>query len=155
VPPYPAWGRPSLPPTLTERTFIAPAVEPILTTMIVYWFLVTSVPEGGAPIEIRRQWVDLALPVRRPRPVEGPQPYRGRDVIDRRIRRTISDGVPVELADALALLRMFGREEAAAWWDELLAADRAPTALVFRAWEGRVVPDRYARMLYPELDGFD
>lgn len=121
--------------------------EPVL-----YWFEVTSVPEGGAPDEVRAEWVGVPLPVRRPRPVEGPNPKVGRDVMDLRQRNMIADGVIVELNDAVAALRIFGRHDAADWWDRW-SRRRAPTpGLVFRTWEGRLLPAGYVERRFPELD---
>ena len=121
---------------------------------VLFWFRVTAVPSGGAPPEIRCQWVGVPLPVRRPRPVEGPQAHLGRDVVDRRIRRAISDGVVVEPPDALAALRLFDRSEAAAWWQAQLASRPLANGLVFRRHEGEFLPTRLAHMLHPELDDF-
>ena len=121
---------------------------------VLFWFRVTAVPSGGAPPEIRCQWVGVPLPVRRPRPVEGPQPHLGRDVVDRRIRRAISDGVVVEPPDALAALRLFDRSDAAAWWQAHLALRPLANGLVFRRHEGEFLPTRLAHMLHPELDDF-
>ena len=122
---------------------------------VLFWFRVTTVPAGGAPLEIRRQWVGVALPVRRPRPVEGPDAHLGRDVVDRRIARPISDGVVVEPGDGLAALRFFDHPEAATWWEEHLARRPATTGLVFRRHEGEFLPPRLALMLYPELTDFE
>ena len=108
-----------------------------------YWFLVTSMPAGGAPENIRKDWEGVVLPVRRPRPVEGPEPHFGRHVATRQ-PTFISDGVAVATSDALRALRLFGRREAAAWWEEFLATRPATTALVFRTWEGRLLPPSYA-----------
>src|SRR5262249_45626769 len=75
---------------------------------IVYWFRPTTVPVGGAPLDIRQRWIGVPLPVRRPRPVEGPESYVGRDVVDRQIQREIPDGVRIDINDATAALRYFG-----------------------------------------------
>jgi hypothetical protein len=121
---------------------------------VLFWFRVMAVPTGGAPVEIRRQWVGVPLPVRRPRPVEGPQPHLGRDVVDRRIQRAISDGVVVEPNDAVAALRLFDRPDAAAWWEVQTASRPSTNGLVFRRHEGEFLPSRLAHMLHPELDNF-
>jgi hypothetical protein len=119
-----------------------------------YWFEVTAVPEGGAPAEVRADWVGVVLPVRRPRPMEGPDAKVGRDVLDHTRRNVIPDGVVVEFADALELLRLFGREEAAAWWEGWSRARARTAPLVFRAWEGRLLPTGYVERRYPEVAGF-
>ena len=122
---------------------------------ILYWFRVRSLPEGGAPLEIRQQWLGLLLPIRQPRPVEGPESYIGTDVMDRRVLRQIADGVAVEPADALKVLRLCERADAADWWEALLARRPAVASLVFRRHEGDLLPSRMAYLLHPELESFD
>ena len=122
---------------------------------ILYWFLVTSVPEGGAPDHIRSQWLNVLLPVRRPRPVEGPDPRIGTNVAKRHIKSVIPDGVVVELADAIRALVDSGRDGAAEWWQALYATYPKPPALVFRIDEGTLMPASYARRLYPETEDVD
>jgi hypothetical protein len=122
---------------------------------VVYWFRLTSVPVGGAPPDIRQRWVGVPLPVRRPRPIEGPESYLGRDVADRRIARPIPDGVSVDPIDAAAALRFFGEVEAAEWWEDLLRRRPMTTALVFRRSEGELMPPRLAYLLHPELADFE
>src|ERR1700682_1641303 len=122
---------------------------------VLFWFRVTTVPAGGAPVEVRRQWVGVPPPVRRPRPVEGPQAHVGRDVADRRVVRMIGDGVVVEPEDGFAALRYFGRPEAAAWWEQHLASRPMTSGLVFRRHEGEFLPSRLAHMLHPELTDFE
>jgi hypothetical protein len=128
---------------------------PTLDDGIVYWFRPTTVPIGGAPLEIRQRWIGVPLPVRRPRPVEGPESYVGRDVADRRIERQIPDGVRIDLNDATAALRYFGEDEAAAWWEDLIRRRPLTTALIFRRREGELMPPRLAHMLHPELQDFE
>jgi hypothetical protein len=129
--------------------------ERIARSPILFWFRLRTVPIGGAPGEIRSQWVGIPLPVRRPRPVEGPQAHVGRDVVDRSIVRPIADGVVVEPSDAVAALRFFGRDEAASWWQQHLARRPMLTGLVFRRHEGEFLPPRLALMLHPELADFE
>ena len=121
---------------------------------IVYWFRPKTTPTGGAPLEIRTCWVGVPLPVRRPRPVEGPERFVGRDVIDRRIVRPIDDGIAVDPRDAIKALEHFGHDEAARWWRDLLRRRPATESLVFRRKEGELLPPRLALMLHPELEGF-
>lgn len=121
---------------------------------IVYWFLVSSTPAGGAPEAIRAQWVGVVLPVRRPRPAEGPEPHVGRHIATRETT-LISDGVAVATTDAVRSLRLFGRGEAAAWWEDFFETRPSTTALVFRAWEGRLLPPSYAALRFPELEDFE
>jgi len=121
---------------------------------VVYWFRLTSVPVGGAPLDIRQRWIGVPLPVRRPRPIEGPESYLGRDVVDRRIERPIPDGVSVDVGDAMAALRFFGEAEAADWWEDFLRRRPMTSALVFRRSEGDLMPPRLALLLHPELEDF-
>lgn len=122
---------------------------------VVYWFRLTSVPVGGAPLDIRRRWVGVPLPVRRPRPVEGPESHVGRDVVDRRIERPIPDGVWVDVGDATAALRFFGEVEAAVWWEDFMRRRPMTSALVFRRNEGELMPPSLAFLLHPELEDFE
>src|SRR3954447_20611643 len=107
-----------------------PSAPPTVDRGIVYWFRPTAVPVGGAPLDVRQRWVGVPLPVRRPRPVEGPESYLGRDVVDRRIERPIPDGVWVDLDDAVAALRFYGETEAADWWADLRRRRPLTVALV-------------------------
>lgn len=119
-----------------------------------YWFMVTETPQGGAPEAIRRGWVGVALPVREPRPVEGPETYVGRDLASREMR-WIDDGVAVDPSDAIAALRLFERAEAADWWAAYVPTNPLLKSLVFRTGEGRLLPVDYALRLHPELADFD
>ncbi|SRR6266480_3795703 len=130
-------------------------VRPTVERGIAYWFRLTTVPVGGAPLDIRRRWIGVPLPVRRPRPVEGPEYYLGRDVIDRRVERPIADGVAVNPADAVAALRFFGEPEAARWWEDFVRRRPVTSALVFRRCEGNLMPPRLAHLLHPELIDFE
>src|SRR3954452_6915294 len=90
-------------------------------TVVEYWFEVTTLPVGSAPEWVRGEWLGLPLPVRHARPVEGPEPHMGIDVIDRSKRNHISDGVAVVWRDAIDALVFFGRDDAASWWRDHLA----------------------------------
>ena len=120
--------------------------------MIVYWFRPNTTPTGGAPLRIREFWVGVPLPVRKPRPIEGPERFLGRDVLDRRIVRPVDDGVAVVPRDAIRVLEHFGKLEAAQWWRDLLRRRPAVESLVFRRSEGELLPPRLALMLHPELE---
>ena len=122
---------------------------------ILYWFRVTQVPAGGAPLAVREQWLGTMLPVRRPRPVEGPESYLGTDVCDRTIMRPIADGVSIEPDDALRALRWFERSDVVAWWSDLLTSRPSISSLVFRRHEGDLLPARMAYLLDPDLQDFD
>ena len=122
---------------------------------ILYWFRPTATPSGGAPEAVRRQWIGVPLPVRDPRPVEGPLPFIATDVVDRAILRAINDGVAVAPRDALDMLRRFDRHDAADWWEDLLQVRTSIKSFVFRRAEGDLLPPKLAQMLYPELDDLD
>lgn len=122
---------------------------------ILYWFRVTTCPAGGAPEAVRAQWIGTLLPVRQPPPIEGPESYLGRDVMDRHVLTHVPDGVVVLPEDALKALRFFGRDTVAEWWAELLAHRPLVANLVFRRREGELLPVRMAYMLHPELEAFD
>ena len=122
---------------------------------VIYWFRPRTIPAGSAPAAVREQWIGVPLPVRRPRPAEGPEGYLGLDVVDRRIVHPIADGVAVDAADAIAALRFFGRDEAASWWEEMLVRRPATESFVFRRHEGDLLPPTLALMLHPELEDFD
>jgi hypothetical protein len=125
------------------------------TRQIYYWFVLLGTPQGGAPIEVRAQWDGVAVPVREPRPVEGPTPFRSRQVGSPQVRRQIEDGVPVRSEDAVRALYLFGRPAACAWWQRYFDAGPTNSRLVFRSYEGRLVPPSYALAMYPELTDFD
>ena len=122
---------------------------------VLYWFKPTVTPFGGAPQPIRERWVGVPLPVRMPRPPEGPESHVGRDVMDPRERRFVADGVAVLTTDAIAALELFGRDEAAAWWRQYLVQRPVSRALLFRRHEGELLPPRLALMLHPELEDFE
>jgi hypothetical protein len=119
-----------------------------------YWFRATRTPFGSAPEPVRARWVGVPLPVRRPRPAEGPERYTGVDAVDRSIRRAIADGVAVDPADAIAALEYYGHADAAEWWRTLLRERPATRGFVFRRSEGELLPPRLAFMLHPELEEF-
>lgn len=122
---------------------------------ILYWFRITTIPTGGAPENVRAQWVGTLLPVRRPPPIEGPEAHVGHDVMDRQIINLIPDGVEIARDDVLKALRLFDRGAAAAWWSDLFGRRPLAHSLVFRRHEGELLPVRMAELLYPELEGFD
>ncbi len=103
----------------------------------------------------RAQWNGVALPVRRPRPIEGPSSFRGRRIGAPEELLQIDDGVPVYLADALTALRHFDRELARSWWRDWFDRNPHRHSLVFRIHEGTLIPVGFAVVRYPELADFD
>ena len=93
-------------------------------------FRITSVPAGGAPAEIRQQWVDLALPVRKlyaarfmfgyigRRFLPTPEDFSNIDAITGKLTETTHIWGPVEVRgyDAVDSLENAGRAEAAQFW---------------------------------------
>jgi hypothetical protein len=122
---------------------------------ICYWFLLTGTPQGGAPVEVRVQWAGVAVPVREPRPAEGPTPFTSREIGSPWVRHQIGDGVPVRTDDAVRALHVFGRASASSWWRAYLDLNPTNVRVVFRSHEGRIVPPRYALALFPDLEDFD
>jgi hypothetical protein len=75
---------------------------------------IISVPPGGAPLDIREQWVGLALPL-----IEGELPpgvLRG--VTGDKPNPRSMNGWPVETEKAIQALRDKDLEEAAEWWEK-------------------------------------
>lgn len=120
---------------------------------IQYWFVIRDIPAGGAPEDVKQQWVNIPLPCRRPH-AEAPEVHFGTEV-GRGFGsvRVIEDGVAIEADDAIKALRLFGRESAATWWETYYG--RNGSALVFRAYEGEIIPPDYAERLLPGLEDFD
>lgn len=75
---------------------------------------ITSVPPGGAPLEIRQQWIDLELPL-----VEGVlEPGLMLSVTGGKPDPRSFGGFPVKTTDAIAALRAAKKTEAADWWQK-------------------------------------
>jgi hypothetical protein len=117
---------------------------------IEYWWVPRVIPSGGAAEEIKKQWVDVPLPCRIPRP-EGPEVHLGHDVGSYESVHFVEDGVSISVEDAVKSLSLFGREDAADWWN----LNYAGRDLVFRINEGDILPNRSAETLLPGLERFD
>ncbi len=123
---------------------------------ITAWFVVRMQPYGSAPGYIKDQWIDVPLPLRYDRPAEGPEPHLGADITHSRFEVT-EDGVTIETADAVKALKLFGRDEAAQWWEDW-ATDmygRVEGGLIFNSYEGQLVPTDYLQRLLPGIEEFD
>jgi len=119
---------------------------------IQYWFVIRTIPEGGAPLEIKKQWVDIPLPCRQPF-VEGNKEHVVYDVTDPELVKLVKDGVAVEAYDALAALMLFDRADAASWWNNYL--EGMNETLVFQASEGQLLSTHDAERILPGLSRFD
>jgi hypothetical protein len=99
---------------------------------VVARFTPSTIPDGGAPINIREQWIGVELPVREHLLVEAKNTTNYFDML--RLREIENpNGIPVFGLDALDALRTAGRTEAADYWDDM----RVHLAtLVFRGNEG-------------------
>jgi hypothetical protein len=123
-----------------------------VSTPVEHWFLIEGTPAGGAPLDVRAQWQGVLVPVREPRPVESPMPFRTREILTG-TRRVVDDGVPVLVDDALRALELFERP-AYTWWHDELAPPRTFDRIVFRTQEGRFLLPPIALRLFPELADF-
>ena len=94
-------------------------------------FTVTETPSGGAPEEIKEQWVGVSLPVR--------TAHIGRAALapltsfDSLTCRVVHNDEPVSITgiDAVHALAEAGKDAAAKFWDEYQLG-----TLIFRAHEG-------------------
>jgi hypothetical protein len=101
---------------------------------VIAHFTITSTPQGGAPEEIKEQWIGVSLPVRQ-RLLET-QSVHFFDILTAEFKENL-EAVPVYGFDAVAALRVYGRDDAADFW-----ADNGFefANLIFRAQEGDFVP---------------
>lgn len=113
------------------ESFLDEVYGPVVAT-----FTIEKTPQGGAPEEIRKDWLGIGLPVR----AENLSARALAQTIyfDQLRGRTIENDDPVAVTgiDAVHALEQAGRESAAQFW---AAAQLA--SLVFRAHEGKLVVD--------------
>ena len=96
---------------------------------IVIDFTITQVPEGGAPEEIRREWVGLSLPVREQNALGlGPRYF---DLLTGQMRDNPSS-VGISGIEAVDALYRAGKIEASNFWYPYHLG-----LFTFRAYEGR------------------
>lgn len=112
---------------------------------VAQWFTPTTKPSGGAPEEIRAQWIGVSLPVLKSNIVHpeligdyvvGQNIFDPTDVKVNEPEATVT----VEAIDAFKALRDAGRDEAAEWWESWFET-RHPmfgTRLIFQASEGDI-----------------
>lgn len=121
---------------------------------ITAWFIPRVTPYGGAPEEIKEGWVDVPLPLRYDRPAEGPDPMIGHDVNNILGVTILANSASVISTDAVKALRIFGRDEAADWWDGYFRG--APADLAFAVEPGdQILPDSFIRLVMPGIETFD
>jgi hypothetical protein len=98
-------------------------------------FIITQTPQGGAPEEIKEQWVGTTLPVRNRNLGQAAlSPTVNFDYLRQQFIET-DDPVSITGIDAVQALRDAGKEEAARFWEAYQLA-----SFVFRAHEGTLEP---------------
>jgi hypothetical protein len=117
------------------------------------WFTIRSVPKGSAPQSIREQWVDVPVPLRYT-PIEAPAASIGHGVLSLADVIIIDDAISVESLDAIKALRLFGKQDAAEYWDDTLRSFGYP-GIAFRGNEGQIMPPGYIAGLLPGIEEFD
>jgi hypothetical protein len=131
---------------------------------IVQWFIPTQTPEGGAPEEVREQWIGVALPVRESNaPVAEEKHVRGYLIGANVVRpgdihvNNPEDMVAIELEDAIKALRLAGREGASGWWEDWreIKPDFFGTTLMFMTRDGDLVSPAEVEDISPGATNFD
>ncbi|MEO6109568.1 MAG: hypothetical protein ABIP50_00975 [Candidatus Saccharimonadales bacterium] len=98
-------------------------------------FIITQIPKGGAPEDIKEQWVGVSLPVRAAHLGQTAlAPTRNFDYLTQQITEN-DDSVAITGIDAVHALAEAGKESAARFWDSMQLAK-----FVFRAHEGTLQP---------------
>lgn len=121
------------------------------------WFVPRVVPYGGAPEHIKQQWVDVPLPIRYDRPSEGPEPLVGKSVASLPGILTIEfldDSVTINSVDAIKALKIFGKHEAAEWWERYYRGESGNLGFAI-APEDEIVPASYLQIILPGIEEFD
>ncbi len=113
------------------------------------YFLVTVLPEGESPEDIRKQWVGLSLPLRHDISPESPRPVLTAEVITGKLG-SFDDAVDVWIDDCVDALMFAQRTEAAEYWRRM--KDTAHLGwLVFNAGWGLVLSPEAKERFYPDL----
>lgn len=118
------------------------------------WFIPRVIPWGGAPEEIKSQWVNIPLPFRYDRPSEGPEPHLGHDIQEWSDITFLENAVSIRGIDAVKSLRIFERYEAADWWDGYFMGCYSDLAFAIEP-EDQLLPHDYLRRILPGLEDFD
>lgn len=117
------------------------------------YFVVRRAPDGEAPEEINRAWLDLVLPIE-PVPIEAPQSKEGLSFITTQ-RYHLDKVVTVSLKLALKALRSAGQTEAADWWRARSSRlyhvnEKKMGKLIFDAEDGIVISAAAKERFYPD-----
>ena len=117
------------------------------------WFVPRVTPEGTAPEAVRRQWVDVPLPLRSIS--EKPNVMIGHNVGDITDVQIIAGAAKVLLGDAVKALRIFEQPEAARYWDDFLMSLGYDQSLGFRPKEGQLYVPSVIQRILPGIETFD
>lgn len=112
------------------------------------------VPAGTAPEHIKKQWVDVPLPLRQ-QSVEKPEIHLTHDFASTERVRVIRDGRAIFVIDAIKSLKIFDRVEAAQFWQQAQEIFYPDNTLVFRGYEGVSYPTSVLQRILPGIEFFD
>ena len=121
---------------------------------ITAWFVPRVIPYGSAPEAIKEGWLDVPLPLRYDRPVEGADPTIGHSLESMLDVTILEDSASVNSNDAIKALRIFGRDEAAEWWEDYFRGASAELAFAVEQ-EDQILPDGFLRLIMPGIEDFD
>jgi hypothetical protein len=130
---------------------------------IVRWFVPNKTPNGGAPEDVREQWVGVPIPVRRSDAESGAgivgDYLIGASVAEIRDVKVNEPNkiVTVNAIDAIKALTVAARHDAAVWWGNWFMT-RHPmmgTKLMFGAHEGDLRSDVEVEEITPGASQFD
>ncbi len=118
------------------------------------WFIPRVTPYGGAPEYIKKQWVDVPLPVRYLRPSEGPEVHLGHDINNIFDITVLPDAVSIAGVDAVKSLLIFERGEAAQWWESYIGDRNTYLAFGIEP-QDQLLPMDFLRRILPGIEEFD
>ena len=103
-----------------------------------YWFLVEKAPkEGGAPQEIKEQWIGVLLPSYCDRPLEAPDQWKGIDSVTG-MPEIVADCVRIPKGEAIKALEQAGKTKAGLWWKT--HGSSIYGELIFNINDGQLMP---------------
>jgi hypothetical protein len=146
---------------MTER-YTGRELEPI-----VHWFVPNTTPEGGAPDEVREQWMGVPLPVRESNATHSERELVDGYLIGHDVNRPLRAGnihlndpnemVAINLGDAIKALALAGKTDASGWWQHY--ADVKPPytgeRLMFKKAEGEICSNAAVASEYIWIADFD